>query len=311
MKEDFKIYYHPIYTSGIDKTSNFPRERYKLLYERLKPYERTLSIKIKKSEMVNKDYIKKVHDTNYVDNFLNGTLSEKEIRKIGLKPWTNDIIERTLRITGGSISAMKSAISCGGFSANMAGGTHHAHKSFGSGFCIFNDIAICSNVAIKELNIKNIMVIDLDVHQGDGTATILKQEKRAFTFSMHCSSNFPFEKCQSDLDISLPRDTSDDEYITKLKEVMRYLKNIPSDLILFQAGVDGLSNDRYGNFQLTHKGLMERNKIVFEFAEIRKNPLCIFMGGGYSIPIEHTINAFEDLFILASKYHNQIISDYV
>ena len=92
---------------------------------------------------------------------------------------------------------------------------------------------------------------------------------------------------------------------------MRYLKNIPSDLILFQAGVDGLSNDRYGNFQLTHKGLMERNRIVFEFAKIRKNPLCIFMGGGYSIPIEHTISAFEDLFILASKYHNQIISNYV
>ena len=311
MKEDFKIYYYPIYTSGIDKTSNFPRERYKLLYERLKPYERTQSIKLKKSEMVNKDCIKKVHDTNYVDNFLNGTLSEKEIRKIGLKPWTNDIIERTLRITGGSISAMKNAISCGGFSANMAGGTHHAHKSFGSGFCIFNDIAICSSVAIKELNIKNIMVIDLDVHQGDGTATILKQEKRAFTFSMHCSSNFPFEKSQSDLDISLPRDTCDDEYITKLKEAMKYLKNIPSDLILFQAGVDGLSNDRYGNFQLTQKGLIERNKIVFEFAKVQKSPLCIFMGGGYSIPIENTISAFEDLFILAAKYHNQIISDYV
>tara|TARA_B100000886_G_C20423930_1_gene492962 strand:- start:2771 stop:3706 length:936 start_codon:yes stop_codon:yes gene_type:complete len=311
LKEAFKIYYHPIYTSGINKTSNFPRERYKLLYEKLKPYERTLSIKLKKSEMVNKDYIKKVHDVNYVDNFLNGTLSEKEIRKIGLKPWTNDIIERTLRITGGSISAMKNAISCGGFSANMAGGTHHAHKSFGSGFCIFNDIAICSYVAMKELNIKNIMVIDLDVHQGDGTATILKKEKRVFTFSMHCSSNFPFEKCKSDLDISLPKDTGDKEYIIKLEEAMRYLKNIPSDLILFQAGVDGLSNDRYGNFKLTQKGLMERNKIVFEFAKIRKNPLCIFMGGGYSIPIEHTISAFEDLFILASKFHNQIIFNYV
>ena len=155
---------------------------------------------------------------------------------------------------------MKSAISCGGFSANMAGELIMLIKVLGL-ICIFNDIAICSNVAIKELNIKNIMVIDLDVHQGDGTANILKQEKGAFTFSMHCSSNFPFEKCQSDLDISLSRDTSDDEYITKLKEAMKYLKNIPSDLILFQAGVDGLSNDRYGNFQLTHKGLWKETKL--------------------------------------------------
>ena len=302
MKEDFKIYYHPIYTSGIDKTSNFPRERYKLLYERLKPYERTLSIKLKKSEMVNKDYIKKVHDTNYVDNFLNGTLSEKEIRKIGLKPWTNDIIERTLRITGGSISAMKSAISCGGFSANMAGGTHHAHKNFGSGFCIFNDIAICSNVAIKELNIKNIMVIDLDVHQGDGTASIFSKDDSVFTFSMHCESNFPLKKMVSDIDISLEKGMKDEEYLNILNVNLNILNGISFDIIFFQAGVDGLASDGLGHLSLTSDGLISRNEMVLDFARKNQTPLVIFMGGGYSKPIEHSVQSFVDLFVQCNKF---------
>ncbi len=310
MKETFHIYYHPIYTTGIDKASNFPRERYKLLYEKLKSYEKSRLITIKNSKKINLKYLNRVHDTSYVNKFLGGILGDKEIRKIGLKPWNNEIIERTLRLTGGSLAAMKNAVLSGGFSANMAGGTHHAHKSFGSGFCIFNDIAICAKVALKELNLKNILIIDLDVHQGDGTATILSDEKRVFTFSMHCSSNFPFKKCHSNLDIAVPKNTKDDEYIKKLEEIVKYLEKIPSDLIIFQAGVDGLYNDRYGNLKLTRKGLIKRNKIIFDFAINRKNPLCILMGGGYSNPIETTINAFEDLFVMASKYHKRIISNY-
>ena len=243
MLEFFNLYYHPIYTLGIDKKSNFPRERYQFLYKKLIPYLEKYSIQFKNSEMVEESIINKIHDSDYVHRFLNENLSEKEIRRVGLKPWRHNIIDRTLRITGGSIAAMKDVILSGRLSGNMVGGTHHAHRGFGSGFCIFNDIAICAKIALDDLNINNILIIDLDVHQGDGTAEILKNEKRAYTVSMHCSSNFPFQKYTSDLDISVPSNIEDNQYLDILSDTINFLEQRPSDLILFQAGVDVLYND--------------------------------------------------------------------
>ena len=310
MSDFFNLYYHPIYTAGINKQSKFPRERYQLLYEKLISDRVKYNIQFKNAKMVDKSIINRTHEPEYVDRFLNSKLDKKEIRRIGLKPWNSNIIERTLRIIGGSLTAMEDAISSGGLSGNMAGGTHHAHREFGSGFCIFNDLAICAKVALEDYNLNNILIIDLDVHQGDGTAEILKNEKRAYTVSIHCSSNFPFKKYTSDLDISLESDTDDNQYLNVLADTIDFLEKIPSDLILFQAGVDVLFNDRYGNLKLTRKGLKLRNKMIFEFAKKRENPVCIFMGGGYSEPIDNTVNAFKDLFILASKYHKKYISSY-
>ena len=305
----FNLYYHPIYTYGIDEKSNFPRDRYKLIKQELQMHLNKHSIEIKNSPIVDESIINKIHDANYVNRFLNQKLDSKEIRRIGLKPWKKEIIERTLRIIGGSIAAMQDAIVTGGVSGNMAGGTHHAHKDYGSGFCIFNDIAICAKIALEKPNIKNILIIDLDVHQGDGTAEILKNEKRAFTFSMHCSSNFPFQKAKSDLDISIQKNIEDAEYLDTLSNVLKELDKKPSELILFQAGVDVLFNDRYGNLKLTRKGVKERNTMIFDFAKKRKNPVCIFMGGGYSNPIEDTVKSFKDLFISAANYHETVTSN--
>ena len=295
------LYYHNLYTNGIHKESTFPRERYVLIYNELKSFKN--NINFLESPKAQLDDIYKAHSKNYVDNFTSGNLSPNEIRKIGLKPWTNDIVDRTLLITGGSLKALEDIYNGEQIAGNLAGGTHHAHKDMGSGFCIFNDLAICALKAIDFYGSKRIIILDLDVHQGDGTASILKNRKDIFTFSMHCEKNFPFIKEKSDFDVALKKNMNDDEYLDILSKSLTSLDGIESDTIFFQAGVDTLISDRYGKLNLSPDCLKKRNNLIFEFSKKRKNPVLIFMGGGYSTPIHHTVNSFKDLFISASHYH--------
>ena len=295
------IYYHKLYTDGIDEKSSFPRDRYKLIKQAL-DFNKNNSIKILESKKANLEDIYRAHSAEYVNKFLNCNLSDKEIREIGLKPWSKKIVDRTLLIAGGSLMALNDIYKGAKISANMAGGTHHAFYEHGSGFCIFNDIAICALKAIDYHNFKKILIIDLDVHQGDGTASILNDRKDIYTFSMHCEKNFPFKKVKSDLDVAIEEKITDDEYLQKLSLNLDSLDNINSDIIFFQAGVDTHSSDRYGKLNLSSEGLDKRNKLVYDFAQKRKNPLLIFMGGGYGIPISHTVDAFSKMFTFFSSY---------
>ena len=200
-----EIFYHPIYTSGISKSSNFPRERYQLIFESISKSNRNKDIKFKIPKKINVKHLYNVHQKDYVDQFLKGKLSEVQQRKIGLRPWTSKIIERTLFIMGGSVSAVMSSIE-NGASANLAGGTHHAYYDYGSGYCVFNDLVISAYYCKKKFKrYQNILILDLDVHQGDGTASMVKTDKSIFTFSMHCESNFPLKKQISDLDVPLKK----------------------------------------------------------------------------------------------------------
>ena len=187
-------------------------------------------------------------------------------------------------------------------SANMAGGTHHAFRDRGSGFCIFNDIAICAIKDIEDYNYNRVLIIDLDVHQGDGTASILENNDNAYTFSVHCKQNFPFKKESSNTDVEIESGVDDQAYLNILDKSLDTLNSVESDILFFQAGVDTLNTDRYGKLSLTIEGLNERNKMIFDFARKRKNPILILMGGGYSEPIDNTVAAFRDLFIAAAKY---------
>ena len=290
-----------MYTYGIDNKSTFPRERYELLKKVLdmKNYN---SINILQSHKADIKDIYRAHSNQYCDRFVRGELNEKEIRQIGLKPWSDKIIDRTLLITGGSLMALNDILNGARIAGNMAGGTHHAFYDKGSGFCIFNDIAICALKAQKYHKFKKILIIDLDVHQGDGTAKILENNKNTFTVSVHCEKNFPFKKAKSDLDINVKEDTGDSEYLSILSNCLKNLNSIESDIIFFQAGVDGLKNDRYGKLSLSLSGLKKRNNLIFEFSKKRNNPILIFMGGGYSEPIFQSVKAFEDLFLQASDY---------
>ena len=291
----FELFYHPIYTDGIDERSRFPKERYKLTKEILDKSK--FNIRFIKPIMAAIEDIYIAHEKEYVDSFIAGRLSNKEKREIGLQPWNDQIVNRTRYIMGGSLGALKSAINSNGIAGNMAGGTHHAYHSKGSGYCIFNDLAICARVAKRDYKtINNVLIIDLDVHQGDGTASIFSNDNSVFTFSMHCESNFPLKKMVSDLDIPLKKGMRDEEYINILKLNLDRLSQIPSDIILFQAGVDVLDSDGLGYLSISKSGLIKRNKMVLDFAKRQNLPLVIFMGGGYSKPIEHTVDAFVDLF---------------
>jgi acetoin utilization deacetylase AcuC-like enzyme len=184
----------------------------------------------------------------------------------------------------------------------MAGGTHHAYRDYGSGYCIFNDVAICALAALKKPGIKKVLILDLDVHQGDGTAAILQEHPDIFTCSIHAESNFPFHKQQTDLDVYLADETKDTDYLACLDRTLEKIQLNDYDCILFQAGVDPLEEDALGRLALTRAGLRQRNERVFQLHRQYDLPVAIFMGGGYAKPIERTVDAFEDLFTQAAHY---------
>ncbi|MBT3637118.1 MAG: histone deacetylase [Opitutae bacterium] len=297
----FPLYYHPLYSDGLDRTARFPVERYRLLAQRLKKLDTSGQIAVKEPRLATRDEVLLVHDELYVESFLNGHLSEKEIRRIGLKPWKKEIIARTLRLIGGALDGLDEVLSGIPIAGNMAGGTHHAFRGEGSGYCIFNDLAVCAESALARPGIDRILILDLDVHQGDGTAEIFSGDRRVFTISLHGINNFPFRKKKSDLDYGFEDGTGDGEYLNALDEVLRFLSGENFDLVFFQAGVDGLASDAVGLLNLSREGMRERNKRVFDWRRKIDRPLLVFMGGGYAKPIDDTVDAFCDLFVAAAR----------
>ena len=299
------IWYHPIYTEGIHPDARFPRERYVELINRLKSLRNSHQFLFLEPNKASRSELVIGHDPYYVDNFLNGKLSDKEIKRIGLTPWTPKLIPRTLRLMGGAIAALNHVVENGGIAGNMAGGTHHAHYDFGSGYCIFNDLAVCALLALQKHNYERVAILDLDVHQGDGTATILQNIDGALTISLHCQENFPFRKAVSDHDLELEANSSDEQFLQKVNQAIDIAIKFNPQLILYQAGVDGLATDALGKLNITREGMNERNKLVFEMAVKHSIPTVVFMGGGYSKPISHTIDAFCDLFTAAAEANNR------
>ncbi len=299
------IWYHPIYTEGIHPDARFPRERYVELIKRLKSLRNSNQFLFLEPNKASRSELVIGHDPYYVDNFLNGKLSDKEIKRIGLTPWTPKLIPRTLRLMGGAIAALNHVAKNGGIAGNMAGGTHHAHYDFGSGYCIFNDLAVCALLALQKHNYERVAILDLDVHQGDGTATILQNIDGALTISLHCQENFPFRKAVSDHDLELEANSSDEQFLQKVNQAIDIAIKFNPQLILYQAGVDGLATDALGKLNITREGMSKRNKLVFEMAVKNSIPTVVFMGGGYSKPISHTIDAFCDLFTAAAEANNR------
>tara|TARA_B100001989_G_scaffold196428_1_gene145057 strand:- start:786 stop:1733 length:948 start_codon:yes stop_codon:yes gene_type:complete len=304
------IWYHPIYTEGIHPDARFPRERYVELINRLKSLRNSNQFLFLEPNKASRSELVIGHDPYYVDNFLNGKLSDKEIKRIGLTPWTPKLIPRTLRLMGGAIAALNHVVENGGIAGNMAGGTHHAHYDFGSGYCIFNDLAVCALLALQKHNYERVAILDLDVHQGDGTATILQNIDGALTISLHCQENFPFRKAVSDYDLELEANSSDEQFLQKVNQAIDIAIKFNPQLILYQAGVDGLATDALGKLNISREGMSERNKLVFEMAVKHSIPTVVFMGGGYSKPISHTIDAFCDLFTAAAEANNRFTNSH-
>ena len=298
----FPLYFHEIYSSGLDRTARFPVDRYELLAKKLSESDKKNLLSWQTPRLACQQEIQLVHEQDYVERFFNHQLTEKEIRRIGLRPWKEAIVERTLRLTVGALQALEQVLVYGHTMAgNMAGGTHHAFRKEGAGYCIFNDLAICAEKALLNSAVEKILILDLDVHQGDGTAKIFEGDERVFTVSLHGKNNFPFRKQTSDWDVEFENDTGDEEYLTVLDEVLSKLSNQAFDLVFFQAGVDALDSDALGLLKLSREGLGKRNQRVFAWRERMQLPMVIFMGGGYAKPIDDTVDAFTDLFMEAAN----------
>ena len=238
--------------------------------------------------------VKLAHDPEYVDAVVNGTLPVQAIRRIGF-PWSEGLVKRSLASVGGTLSAASDAMSAG-FGGNLAGGTHHAFRSEGSGFCVFNDIAVAIEWLRSEQRIKRAAVIDLDVHQGDGTAHIYESDPDVLTSSIHCSVNFPFRKQRSKIDIELQEGTGDEAYLDALAALIPRVLAFAPDIIFYQSGVDTLASDSLGRLKLTHDGLKQRDTAVMRAVRERGIPFVITLGGGYSKPIELTALAHANTF---------------
>jgi acetoin utilization deacetylase AcuC-like enzyme len=247
--------------------------------------------------MASDEDLLRAHLSSYVFGLKNNTLTEKELRPIGLT-WSQHLLIRSYTSVGGFVAATESALE-NGFSALLAGGTHHAHADRGEGFCVFNDFAVSALKLLDSGRVKKILIIDLDVHQGNGNSSILGGREDVFILSLHGEKNYPFRKVPSHLDIPLPEGTTDEEYLAALKDA---LTRLPSDfdMIFYQAGVDNLQEDAFGTFNLTLNGLKIRDQMVFEFS--RGKPIVMAIGGGYSKPIELTVEAHVNTFLMARNF---------
>ena len=229
------------------------------------------------------------HSREYVHAVLAGRLSRQQIRKIGF-PWSPELVERSLASVGGTLAAVQEALHHG-ISGNLAGGTHHASSDEGEGFCVFNDQAVAAAQVLTRGDVKRVAIIDLDVHQGNGTSAILGKDERVYIFSMHGANNYPSLKIPSSLDVGLPDGTTDDDYLDILEACLPKVMAFKPDVVLYQAGVDPLGTDRLGKLALTHDGLVKRDDMVLRSVHAAGIPVALALGGGYGVPISETIKA--------------------
>jgi acetoin utilization deacetylase AcuC-like enzyme len=226
-----------------------------------------------------------VHDEDYVNKFMMGAMTDEEQRKMGL-PWTEDLVERTLSEVSGTVLTADLALACG-LAVNTAGGTHHAHRSHASGYCIFNDLAITAKRVIARGAVERVLIVDLDVHQGDGTAAATADDANIYTLSVHCEDNFPRTKASSSRDVPLPTGTGDDVYIKTTEAALREsIEECNPQLVLYDAGVDVHASDDLGGFELSDEGLIRREALVIDTCVGRGIPVAAVVGGGYDKDME-------------------------
>ncbi|WP_215226733.1 histone deacetylase family protein [Echinicola shivajiensis] len=295
-----KIAWSSKYAHSLPPGHRFPMEKYELLPEQL-IYEGTITEdNLFTPESLESKWILNTHHSVYVNKLQNLTLSKSEIRKTGF-PLSKSLVEREINIMHGSVQACLFALQYG-IAMNIAGGTHHAFSDKGEGFCLLNDIAISANYLLDNQLVSKVLVIDLDVHQGNGTAEIFQNVPEVFTFSMHGASNYPMHKEKSDLDVALPDKVGDEFYMNLLKKYLEPLiKRVAPDFIIFQSGVDVLATDKLGRLGLSIAGCKERDQLVLSAAHRYQIPIMCCMGGGYSEKISHIVEAHANTFRLAQE----------
>jgi acetoin utilization deacetylase AcuC-like enzyme len=283
-----RIYYSDHFVLPLPRGHRFPMSKYARLRERV-----LHSVDFAAACMVppaaSDEELLRVHERAYVERVVTGALSEAEQRAIGF-PWTPQMVERSRRSSGATLAACRAALE-EGTAANLAGGTHHAFRDRGEGYCVFNDSAVAARAMQAEGRVRRVLVIDCDVHQGNGTAAIFRDDPTVFTFSLHGANNFPFAKEASDLDVELPDGTGDREYLDALGAALpEALARAGADLAIYLAGADPYHDDRLGRLALTRQGLLNRDRMVFEACAAAYLPVAVTMAGGYARDIEDTVD---------------------
>ena len=291
-----RLFYTDHYAIDLPPEHRFPMPKYRLVRDLLSSDE---LFEFVPAPLASAEIVELAHDPEYVRRFLAGSLSAQEMRRIGF-PWSEQLVRRTMASVGGTLSATEEALATG-WGGTLAGGTHHAFRSEGSGYCVFNDIAVAIQSLRRDERVQRVAVIDLDVHQGDGTAQIFNGEPDVLTFSMHCETNFPFRKQQSKIDVSLREETGNEEYLERLDAILPQVFEFQPEIVFYQSGVDGLYADALGKLNLTHEGLKQRDRAVMTAVRAARVPFVVTLGGGYAKPIELTAEAHANTFRAAAE----------
>lgn len=296
------IAFHHIYKHPLPKEHRFPMLKYELLPQQLVHEGTAVPSDFFEPNIPDLKHILAVHTKEYVTDLMQLTLDPKAARKIGF-PLSKELIERELRIANGTILGCEKALKKG-IAFNIAGGTHHAYSNRGEAFCLLNDQAIGAQYLLNQKLVKKILIIDLDVHQGNGTAEIFQNTDAIFTFSMHGKSNYPFKKEQSDLDIALPDGTNDGLFLKLLSENLpQLILSHKPDFIFYLAGVDILETDKLGKLSCTLDGCKKRDEIVFDLCKKYEIPAQVSMGGGYSTNIKTIVDAHANTYRVAKELY--------
>lgn len=299
-----KLYYTDHFELPLPSTHRFPMLKYRRLRRHVATSELHRADVLLVPPAATDEELERCHCRDYIQRVQHGTLSTAEIRRIGF-PWSPQMPERSRRSTGATLAAARAALS-EGLAANLAGGTHHAFADAGEGYCIFNDAAVTIRVLQHEGLIRRACVIDLDVHQGNGTASILAGDPTAFTLSLHGAKNFPLRKVPSDLDVPLADGTDDATYLQRLAEALdhltrQHLDGPAFDLAIYLAGADPFEGDRLGRMKLTKQGLRQRDQMTLRWCVDRGIPVAIAMSGGYANNIDDIVSIHAATLATASK----------
>jgi acetoin utilization deacetylase AcuC-like enzyme len=294
-----KAFYSDHFVLPLPDGHRFPMQKYRLVREGVE--KAVQGIEVHEAPFTTDGVLALAHHPDYIQRVCRGTLSPAEQKAIGF-PWTPQMVERSRRSAGATIAACRAAMEQG-IAANLAGGTHHAHAERGEGFCVFNDAAIAARLMQAERRVKRVAIVDLDVHQGNGTASILARDESVFTLSLHGEHNFPFKKETSDLDMALPDGTDDSSYLRALRDALAELfRRFSPQLIIYLAGADPHEGDRLGRLSLTMDGLAERDAIVLGEARQRGIPVAVTMAGGYGKNIQDTVAVHVQTIAIATRH---------
>jgi acetoin utilization deacetylase AcuC-like enzyme len=295
-----RLYYSDHYSIKLPLGHRFPMNKYAQLREQLLRQGIVEPQNLFPTRPIDMHLVRLAHCPQYLEQLMNLSLSPLQAKRLGF-PLSADLLLRSRASAYGVYAAAKSAL-IDGFSGNLSGGTHHAHYDYGGGFCVLNDFAITTRALMYEKLVQKVLILDLDVHQGDGNSSILGNDPNVTIVSLHGAKNYPHQKIASTIDRELPDGIEDDQYLDILNEVLKQLST-DYDLCLYQAGVDTLQSDRLGRTNLTKRGLKRRDGLVFHWAKAHSIPIALALGGGYADPIEDTVNAHLQSFQIAKEIY--------